>query len=79
MALEGRLRRLEQVLTGPDESGADAEPCPHCGGRLDVMFDDDPEPGPCGVCGHEPIQLRLTFDHPLGWLSNRRGHGADRV
>ena len=23
MALEGRLRRLEQVLTGPDESGAD--------------------------------------------------------
>ncbi len=66
MALEGRLRRLEQVLTGPDESGADAESCPHCGGRLGIMFDDDPEPGPCEVCGREPIQLRLTFDHPLG-------------
>ena len=71
MALEGRLRRLEQVLTGA-ESGADAESCPHCGGRLDVMFDDDPEPEPCKVCGCEPIQLRLTFDHPLGPRADAR-------
>ncbi len=62
MALEGRLRRLEQVLTGA--AGADAESCPHCGGRLDFMFDNDPEPGPCGVCGREPLILRLTFDDP---------------
>ncbi len=64
MALEGRLRRLEQVLTGADKSSAEAESCPHCDGRLDVMSDDDPEPGPCKVCGREPLILRLTFDEP---------------
>ncbi len=62
MAIEGRLRYLEQTLAVP----AETETCPECSGRAGVMFDDDPEPGPCDVCGREPLQLRLTFDEPLG-------------
>ena len=60
MAIEGRLRQLEQTLAASGE----AESCPECSGRLSVMFADDPEPTPCAACGREPIVLQLTFDQP---------------